>query len=280
MTADSTMSRSTAEALGSLGLPPWLAVILRKIRQAFLSDEEKRLIHLMEFAASTFGAPLLAATSLDDLDDRIDAMIERPELSSVRSLLFASLPTSAIEPAALPEPSPQAAAALGLGSQDLVREAFHLALAELMALERLSRKLGRSVLQAEAEALRTAKPLAFLSDPRIPPEVSACALAGVRAEVCAFAYVRALLADVRPDPWLARAIAERWVEAQRSHLRLIASIPEAEVPYDLVPASERMDLAKLVSETKEIAGRTTDLLRRAIESGHAVYPPEAEPDDD
>ena len=55
-------------------------VLARFLRGTALSDAQRHRLHLAAFAATRFGAPLLAAESQDDLDDRIDTVTSDPEI--------------------------------------------------------------------------------------------------------------------------------------------------------------------------------------------------------
>ena len=280
MSADRVLHRSPVPAIGGFTLPPWLAVILRKLRQALLSDEERRLLHLVEFAIATLGAPLLEASDLEDLERRLDEQIERPEMNNLLGLMAASFP--AVAPETTPAASDVAAATaplLGEGLQGLLREGFRLSEAIAMAIGRLMRLRGPSELQMAAEQRSADKPLGFLENPRIPPEVAASWLAGLRANVLMFALMYPLIYPQTPEPWLLRSIAEQWIHNQRLYMRFLASIPEAQVPLDIVPAEERMDLEKLFGQTADAARHLEDLARKAIDSGADVFPPRDEPDD-
>jgi len=74
----------------------------KSVAEHVATDEERQVLHLIEFAASRFGDPLLHATSVDDLDDRLDARTDSPEallctelLAPHMPLVQASLPMSA-----------------------------------------------------------------------------------------------------------------------------------------------------------------------------------------
>src|SRR5207302_688478 len=66
-------------------------------------------------------------------------------------------------------------------------------------------------------------PLAFLRDPAVHSEIALSLLGGLKSSVCLLAICHALITHEKLESWLARAILERWVDAQRGFLRLPAS---------------------------------------------------------
>src|SRR5439155_5721821 len=87
--------------------------------------------------------------------------------------------------------------------------------------------------------------LAFLRNPSVHSEVALSLLGGLKSTVCVLAICSALISQRKLEPWLARAILERWVDGQRRLLRLLASIPGTNVPRSVVPESQRLDLHEL-----------------------------------
>src|SRR5215813_3620454 len=83
------LDKVTAEAIAAIdvtpfaGLVPWLTSLGHKLRASVAkhsaTSEEHELLHLIEFAAFRFGDPLLQATSIDDLDDRLDSLVGSQE---------------------------------------------------------------------------------------------------------------------------------------------------------------------------------------------------------
>ncbi|MBX3274856.1 MAG: hypothetical protein KF729_31620 [Sandaracinaceae bacterium] len=47
------------------------------------------------------------------------------------------------------------------------------------------------------------------------------------------------------EPWLALALVERFVAGVHAHLRLLAAYPGVSVPDDVLPAEDRLDLARI-----------------------------------
>jgi hypothetical protein len=95
--------------------------------------------------------------------------------------------------------------------------------------------------------------VSFLTDPKVPPLVAAGALSAQRWLAYACAVVYAAARGERLTAWLAHTVARNWLAALHLHLRLLASLPGISVPEDLVPKSERLDLAKLQAEADATA---------------------------
>lgn len=153
-------------------------VLVRFVRGMALSDAERHRLHLAGFAASRFGAPLLSAGSLDELDDRIDTQIADPEILQLGEFGIRSLPEGNLRRAAAETtPPPALADLLGRGSLPLLEEGFRLMAASAQGLAALLPDLRGAPSKAAAPP-RLTDPLAFLSDPAIPAEVGACMLGG------------------------------------------------------------------------------------------------------
>lgn len=100
----------------------------------------------------------------------------------------------------------------------------------------------------------------------------------LRAVVCLLAMAQVVITGRRPEPWLARAIIERWVEGIRAQLRLLASLPGTSVSETLIPNEERLDLTRLSRQAEEAHRRMQEKLLEAKASGEEIYPPTAEKD--
>ena len=74
------------------GVVPWLVSLWRKLRAAVevhqATNEEQQVLHLIEYVTSAIGGPVLAASDVDDLDDRLDSLIgSEALLAGMRYLL-------------------------------------------------------------------------------------------------------------------------------------------------------------------------------------------------
>jgi hypothetical protein len=94
---------------------------------------------------------------------------------------------------------------------------------------------------------------------------------GVRSAVVLMAIEHAASSDRMVAPWLAALLVERWTAAQHAYLRLLASFPGNNVPEDIVPPEERLDLDTMERENAAAGARLDALLEAGQRSGQAVY---------
>ena len=262
---------------GELGF--WAGVVevlARFVRGALLTEEEERRLHIAAFAGLRLGDPLLHAESVDDLDDRIDAAIQDPELGRLSAFGFRSAQgPGPSEGAAEHAIAPALADVFGAGALRRLEEGDVLATAIARATgQRWGRIERAAILQSPAPR---DEPLAFLADPGVPAQVAEALLGGLKAAACLTAITQASLLRRRLQPWLALALAERWVEGQRAFLRLLASMPGVTVPEAILPAGERLDLERLLALASATKVRMGEMLAAAKGSGEKIYPPWSEP---
>ena len=92
--------------------------------------------------------------------------------------------------------------------------------------------------------------LGFVSAHDIHADVAEALLATYRSLVCLLAIFGSARLNLSLPSWLALALAERFAHGQRQNLRFLASVPGFSVPEDVMPTSERFDLAKLTAEAR------------------------------
>lgn len=228
----------------------WLYAVVGHIRSAVsnatMSESERNLDRMIELGASRLGARLLAAADLDDLDDRLDDVVESPEMTDYGAMMFrvaSDLPR--------PETSDVVGFAgavstvLGSSQANMLIEANPLVSAWMMvhqtALVHLEGLPGAS---SEAEQLLRS---VSVSDADLPPEMARALAGALRASVIPLAFVRAMLTGSRLEPWLAHALVERFVGGLREHLRYLASVFPGVVPEDVVPLEDYIDHEAIVN---------------------------------
>jgi hypothetical protein len=281
---DGVLSSSGGVSSGSL-----LALLFQKAwrflsRKSFSSvvEEHGVFYQRLNATASVVGPGLLEATSLDDLDSRIDAALERPDVAiSLNAVAEATgqLNASTTKPS-WPAPGElDFVDVLGEGQRPLLREAerllgaLHDAYDSIQILAEQLALVGVTVSLPE-RPFNEDDPVGFLSDPEIPPAVSSALLGGVVATLSLFAIYHAQETGRRLEPWLAHAIAERFATGLRKHVALLASLPFVTIDPEVVPLAERLDLATIEREHREANLAVERFLRDADGAGQDVYVPE------
>jgi len=274
------LTRPVSVSASGISLPPWISLIVRKVRRALLSEEEKQLLVIVEAAAGDFGKPLLDARDLEDLDNLIEVQLERQELNTLNSLMARSLASQNLEALGQNQLTKDEIAKIGLGAPDAIASVFALMKPIMGALARLLHSLGEEAIHQVIDQIQTKSPLWFLTDESVPPEVGSLMLSWTRAGICSMALSEALMSGRKLKLWLARGLAERWLQGAHDYLRLLASLPDTDVPLDLVPESERLNLPRLSEETRASRERQARLIAEAHASRLPVYPPGALTDTD
>lgn len=257
----------TAAAIASIdatpfaGMMPWLVSLWRKLQAAVeahqATNEEQRVFHLIEYVTSAIGSPVLSAADVDDLDDQLDLLVGSQELlASIQYLLAQHL--TLFETAEPPSTTRFAAAAgdsLGAAQTRLLREAQPMLDAWLSA-----QRQGIARFAAEMSTLAGRHRDLDLASPEIPAELAECLFHALRATVCIVAIARAVISEQRVEPWLARALTDRFLESTKQHLRMLASFPGIIVDEAIVPHSERFDLEAIEARhrrARDVAQRTS-----------------------
>jgi hypothetical protein len=241
---------------------PWLASLWQRLRSLVDSrkatQEEVQVLHLIEFAASRFGEPLLRASSLEDLDDRLDALVGSPEALHWTALLAQHIPLFRAS-------EPLSASILADAMRDSLGEAQGRTIAQ-------SQQILDAWLDAQRQAVALLPPdepldarriFEFsLASPEIPADVAELTYHSLKAGLCSFAIAHVIAAGDAIEPWLAKALTDRLVASARQHLRLLASLPGITVDEAIVPRSERLDLEAL--EARHLRARAA--ARRSLEA--------------
>lgn len=246
-------SVATTEAIAPIGatpfagLLPWLASLVKKLRAASVgrtaTNEERELLNLIEFAAVRFGDSLLQAHSVDDLDNRLDALVGSPDALYCTALLARLVPVASMsDPVTAEDLADGLRENLGDAQGQLFVQAKDVLDAWLDAQRQVACLIA-SVPPTEAERV-----FAFsLASADIPAELGELVFHSLRASFCSMAIVQASSTEQKVAPWLARALVERLVASAREHLRLLASIPGVSVDETIVPTARRLDLKEIES---------------------------------
>jgi hypothetical protein len=250
----------------------WLSSVVQWFRSTVRSPSEQALLDVIERAANQFGAPVLEARDCGDLEERLDAAVEHPDLfrfnvAIARLLTFDALAqVSDATEMASPTPIDDA---IGVGPARIIMQAHPLEIATVSALAQLIALIGLHEVDSQVNELQQRGAQYFYS-PDVPSVVLRANFEGLRGGVASLAVAHAILASRRPEPWLALKLAETYKIGLYEYLRLVASIPGIFVAERVVPFSDRFDLNK-VSEDHAAALRAMDeLVDLAFSQGRSL----------
>lgn len=196
---------------------------------------------LLRFAISEIGGTLLAAQTVDDLEDRLDAVVLGSKLYHVNALALQDLRVRAIDPAATPGATIDRAfqAVLSAPAKTLLRN--HAALLGIWLQTQL-----RLVKELDAPLAAHDMPGPWLlTDPRVPVEVAQVMAATMRASACLLGLALAADEERRLREDIGMALVTQLVDGAKAHLRLLAAFPGAKVPISVV--AEPLDLTQIAS---------------------------------
>jgi hypothetical protein len=244
----------------SVGVLGWISGVIEHVRSISgqrLDTRERELVRLIEFGAARLGRPLLAAATLDELDERLDELVESADLARLLAL-------SLVPAAALAHQRAGSVADLAEALDDVIgagqrRELEHHATmvdawqhARMVVLSRVSDD------DEDMAAVSDGVASFSISDPDLPVEIMEAAVVLRRAELIQLALIEAGLEGRALEPWLARALVERFIASVRKHLRFVAALVPDEIPESIVPRSERVDLQEMERRhraAREVAAR-------------------------
>lgn len=143
------------------------------------------------------------------------------------------------------------------------------ALLEMLYADKAHASLGIDTMPTDPPQL-PGDPLAFVFDADVHPTVARAVLSGIRAYI---ALAGILGSNGGPSIEWRRLIAAYWMRNLHAYLRLLASLDGTAVPYDIVPASERFDIAGMDAETANMNATYRRWLDAAAQSGQRAYSP-------
>lgn len=240
---------STVEPLGFLD---FLGAVRRFLARALMSERDRRLIDAVRQVTEEIGPPLLASRDMADFSERLDAALECQALSKFKSHVVDRLADEPESPSLNQSSSPWSPELFG-GAVSKLNSVDRLIIEFAEAQKRFMSSLpaaGRIQVVQYAETMAE-RPLGFLEDPTLHPTVKEMMLKAARVDICFLAVTYVLMAHRRPEPWLSMALADTMLDGIYQQLRLLASIPAADVPADVVPMADRLDAATIESEVQE-----------------------------
>jgi hypothetical protein len=223
---------------------------------------------------------LLESKDLDDLDDRIEALLDKPELTAFNTLVLASVPAEKLEAQVTSQVTMQDIVDLGVAAPDLFAQAINLSVLVMQFRRQLAKQIGTQDVARALGNFGSRSLTSLCLDKSVPPELGMILFAWFCADLCSLAFCEMVMSKQRVEPWLAKGIAQRWVDGARKYLRLIASFRGADVPLDLVSQADRIDLPRTFAEHRAARERMDRFVEEAIASELPVYAPDFIDDDE
>lgn len=244
----------------------WFTATSRQVRHLTavpLSAPDRELGHLLTVAASRLGSQLLTAADVDELDDRLDDLVESHDLVNINSLMISG--DGLAEAPSLDDVvdfHDAVMAAIGQEHGQRLVDASSLVQAwvstQVAALTKLEEQHGIDIGDAH-EAARAIS----LTDPEIPPEIAGAIVAARRATLVQLAFSHVVDEEVAVEPWLGAALVERFLTSVRKHFAFLAALVP-DVSETFVSKTERLDLDEITSRhvhSRAVAKRTLEAAR-------------------
>jgi hypothetical protein len=248
-------------------MPSWFSVLMRWIRGNVLDTDAPKLAGMQQIAAQ-LGVPVLEATSVANLEDRLDEAFLRPEyqrylreatrgltLEMLRVLSTLSVPS---------EPSEDMIHALGIAPARIVTATSpHVATIAAIVMP---------IFAEHGEDLRAMEPpdcQELFARPGVHSTIRRIFLDYFRCTVALLAMSHAIFAGRKLEPWLAFALAEKYRDGLYAYLRYWASL-DMHVPESIVPLTDRLDLQALQAEIDANEMLWDQIAQLAPEDGFTV----------
>ncbi|MGH7603941.1 MAG: hypothetical protein ACRENK_08070 [Gemmatimonadaceae bacterium] len=244
--------RAVSGPLPTTGSWGWLGSFAIWLRAAVRSPTEHELVDVIERAAEQFGAPVLEAKDGQDLDARIDAAVEHPNLLRFNVAISKLLTFDAVARVARERPTgpaPGFVEALGAGPALVLSRAHELEAATASAIAQLLMQLGPRAVDAVREL--EDRELHILYESSVPSKVQQALFDGLRSVVASLALAHAVVRrfkGVELERWLAQRLVEIYQEGLFEYLRLLASMPGIIVSPRIVPPAKRFNVQQLCAE--------------------------------
>lgn len=115
------------------------------------------------------------------------------------------------------------------------------------------------------------RPASFLVEAPLP--IARLWSARLRGIAALFGVFAGVAQHAHQPPWRARLLADLSLQGELAALTLLASLPGADVPVEVIPLDRRLDLPLILREHAESEARLEALTVAAAQSGLEIYPP-------
>ncbi len=273
-----SIATSSPRAEGALSYI--ISLVARSVRQAMMSSQDRVVLELVMAATERYGQPLLESDDLDDLDIRLDELVENPSLHHLEQRL-----SVAVTPEDLSDIVGKGVDDFSSDLHDLFGPAYHieardcaeLFLARAKVTQQLSNNgdLQPKLVDGPHPPLGDVIRKVF-TDITVPASLRDGLVGAFRSELCLLAILHSRL-ERSGQPWLTRALVERFRDGMGEHLTVLASLPGVDVDESLVPMSKRIDFVALAEKAMEYQQQLDVVYLEAAESEDGTYAPFGEP---
>lgn len=252
------------------------SLLLKLRRRDVLSREESLLVEPIRTGSRTYGDPILAATSQQDLSDRIAAVVEASGFQTYWQGLMTSVVGMGDGLWKSIQRAQNSTDSLEILQSVLSGGALPRAEQALKYLEtsaRLMPLVMKSLREMGPEVLSVSL-MDLIYDQDIPTEVAEAIYESQCGTVATFAINAAVLRGEMLEPWLSIGLAERWARGLKNGLRLLSADAAiaAELPESVLPRDERLDPSAVNARHAQVKEAFRALNQAAERAGAPVYP--------
>jgi len=255
------------------------SLIVRAVRRDVLSQEESLLLEQVRTGAESYGAPILQATSRQNLKDRIAEAVESSGFNAYWRDLMTTVVSkgdrllkSSVALQSDTESRQLLQSVLSGGALPYVEQGLKYMDASVRLMPLLMERL-RAV-GTDPSAVFSESVMDLIDNQDVPVEVAEALYEGQCALVVTFAINAAMLRHQKLEPWLGLGLAERWSRGLKSSLRLLAAdeVIGAELPESVLSREERLDVNAVTARHAQAVAAFRALNSAAERAGAAIYP--------
>lgn len=257
----------------------FIEMVMALLTRDELSAEERAFVERFRLFSERYGEYLLEAGDREDLQARVDAVLEDPQFHQDHQRLNPPL-----TPAHFAEVARGAEGGRDMRDSEWARALGPASIPSMRKLDACMMEIGRclGIMLAQRGATLTAQmppelatahdPLAFLSNPSVPVPLARALLSGFRSNALLSAVCAVRFGQKSLEGWLGLALAETLAKEMRGTLALVAAATGTEVPVDILPLDERLDMLWLFQSSQSVQQGYLRFNADAERSGEPVYP--------
>ncbi len=258
------------------GLFALIELALSFLDRERLTAEERTFVEGFRAVSEKYGTYLLEAEDREELQARVDAVLEDPQFYEDCQRVSAPLDLAQLsqrlqDTADQDIAAPPMARVLGPAAIPALRRVDSY-LMELSRLVSTFFKGATPATEMPASLMTAEEPLAFLSDPRVPVPLARALLSSWRFTALMLAIGAARFNQLSLERWLGLAIAELLAEQTPGPLAVLAAATGTEVPVSLLPPEQRLDFQALQQSTESVLKAYARFNAAAERSGEPVFP--------